>query len=627
MITIKRLFEILGRFRYSYLGAGALLCLSIAFRILEPKILQLSIDNVLIKTINGKTNIGNDFFISTMLNIIPDVSTNSVGVVLIFVGIIFVCVSLLRGGTMFFSSAMSSSVTEHAIKNLKDRLFTHIQKLPVSYFNRILTGELIQRCTGDVETVRKFASMQVVESMRMIFIFVLSFSMMLSIHVQYAFIAVSVVPFILISCYFFLKKEMAVWEEHEKQQDKLTSITQENITGIRVVKAFALEESEINKFTEQNSLKKDWGLKLVRINRVLWPWSDVLIFSQIAISIFAGGMFVMGGEITLGQYLAFFTYSSLVTWPMRRLAQITTEMGITKVALDRIYSILDEKEEIYDGIKKETIEGEIEFRNVSFKYNDADGYVLKNVSFKIKAGENIALIGSSGSGKTTIVSLLMRFYEPSEGEIFLDGIGLNKYSKEFLREKFGVVLQKPFLFSTTIKENIAYSNPETHIDEIVDSAVHASIHEIIEEKLPESYDTIIGERGVTLSGGQKQRLTIARTILKNPDVMIFDDSTSSVDTETEYHIQNSINSLIKNKTTIIIAYRVTSLQFCDRIIVLEKGKLIEEGSHDELYERKGYYRKIFDLQLSIEDEIKNELSETSKEKSEKRKFSNSKIEI
>jgi ATP-binding cassette, subfamily B, bacterial len=527
----------------------------------------------------------------------------------------------LRGITMFSSSTITAASTEKATKKLRDKLFSHLQHLPMEYYGKTPTGELIQRCTGDVETVRKFASMQVTETVRLAAIFIGAFTMMFMVNQTYAFISVSLFPLMLIASVFFFRKEGQIWTKHEAEQDKLTAMVQENLSGIRVVKAFAKENYEIEKFTAQNERKRQWGLKLLKLHSYYWPGSDVMVYSQLAISIFAGGYFVMNNLITVGEYTAFFTYAAYVTWPMRRLAQLVSEMGMTSVAIERIYSILNYRQEKYDGLidAEKEIKGEIEFDNVHFKYNDVDEGILNGVSFKIKAGEKIALLGPTGAGKSTIISLLMRFYEPDKGTIRIDGRDIREYARPYLRSKIGVVLQKPFLFSTSIKENIAYANPDTHIDEIVESAKVANIHDIIEDIFPNSYDTVVGEKGVTLSGGQKQRVTLARTILKNPDILVLDDSTSSVDTETEFEIQRALRGVTRAKTTMVIAHRVTSVQDCDRIIVLDKGKVIELGTHDELIENNMFYKKIYDIQVSIEDEISRDIEDSSEVKSEKAK--------
>ncbi len=617
MKSFKKLFEILDRWKYHYLFSAVLLIISIGARMLEPKVLQIVVDKVIVFFITGgqKKYVADDYVSKLFYSILPELKMENLYIILIYLGVLFLLISLFRGVFMFSSSALSAASTEKAMKKLRDRLFSHLQRLPLEYFSKTPTGELVQRCTGDVETIRKFSSMQVVEVLRMLAIFGGAFAMMAAINLTYAFIAVAFVPVIFFGSMYFFRLEGRIWTEHEKQQDKLTSITQENLSGIRVVKAFAKENFEIDKFTRQNLEKRRWGLKLMRLHRSFWPLSDTLVHLQIAISIFAGGYFVLNNMISVGEYIAFYSYAILVTWPMRRVPQLVSEMGMTSVAIQRIYSILDYKEEDYSGISNDGkhMNGEIEFSNVRFRYDvNEEHHILDGISFKVKRGEKIALLGPTGSGKSTIISLLMRFYEPDSGEIKIDGKNVNELSKSYLRSRIGVVLQKPFLFSTTIKDNIAYVKPDTHISDVINSAKVANIHEIIEEAFPNSYETLVGEKGVTLSGGQKQRVTIARTLLKNPDILVLDDSTSSVDTETEFEIQKALRSIIKGKTTFIIAHRITSIQDCDRIIVIDKGKIIESGTHEELIKNNGFYKKIFDIQVSIEDEINKELKSEGK---------------
>lgn len=613
MKSLSKLFEILGKWKYQYVSASILLIVSVGFRLMEPKILQMAVDKIIAFFVTGTGNTvkADDVITRFLYSILPELKIENAGLILIYLGILFLIIAILRGVTMFSSSTISAASTEKAMKKLRDRLFYHLQHLPMKYFGKTPTGELIQRCTGDVETVRKFATMQVTESIRLASIFIGAFIMMFMVNQTYALITIALFPILIIASVFFFKKEGEIWTKHEAEQDKLTAMVQENLSGIRVVKAFAKENYEIEKFTKQNEEKRKWGMKLLKLHSYYWPGSDVMVYTQLAISIFAGGYYVLTNQITIGEFTAFFTYAAYVTWPMRRLAQLVSEMGMTRVAIERIYSILEHQREDYSGYDNggKELKGLIEFDNVYFKYEEDEANILNGVSMKIKPGEKVALLGPTGAGKSTIISLLMKFYEPDKGMIRIDGRDINEYSRPFLRSKMGVVLQRPFLFSTSIKENIAYANPDTHIDEIVESAKVANIHDIINDDFPNSYETVIGEKGVTLSGGQKQRVTLARTLLKNPDILILDDSTSAIDTETEFEIQKALRSITRSKTTIVIAHRITSVQDCDRIIVLDKGRVIEEGTHDELIENNGFYKKIFDIQVSIEDEINSDINE------------------
>jgi ATP-binding cassette subfamily B protein len=611
MKSFSKLFEILGKWKYEYLIASWLLIISVIFRLFEPKILQITVDKIIAFFITKKDTVLNtdDFMVSYIYSLLPELKLENANLILINLAGIFLIIALLRGLSMLLSSTIAASSTEKAMKKLRDNLFSHIQRLPMNFFNKTPGGELIQRCTGDVETIRKFATMQVTETIRLSAIFIGALIMMILVNPVYAFISVALFPIMIVSSFYFFRKESEIWTKHEAEQDKLTALVQENLSGIRVVKAFAMEDFEVEKFTKQNEEKRRWGLKLLKLHNIYWPASDVVVYTQLAISLIAGVYFIFNNSITVGEFTAFYTYASYVTWPMRRLAQLVSEMGMTKVAIERVYSILDSPEENYNGSIKSKIalNGLIEFENVYFKYENEEHNILNGVSFKIYPGEKAALLGPTGAGKSTIISLLMRFYEPDRGVIKIEGINIQEYSKEFLRSKIGVVLQKAFLFSTTIKENIAYAKPDTQIDEIIESAKVANIHNIIQDIFPQSYETVIGEKGVTLSGGQMQRVTIARTLLKNPDILVLDDSTSSVDTETEFEIQKELRKITDNKTTIVIAHRITSVQECDRIIVIDKGKVIEQGSHHELLMNNLFYKKIYDIQILIEDEINEAL--------------------
>lgn len=618
MKNFKKLFEILDKWKYQYMAAALFLVISMGFRMLEPRVLQITVDKIISffvaksKEISG----GDDFVTRFMYSLLPDLKIENAGIILLSLGAMFIVISLLRSATSFSSSAITAASTEKAVKKLRDRLFLHLQHLPMDYYSKTPTGELIQRCTGDVETVRKFAAMQVVESIRMSAIFIGAVYMMMMINVEYALITICTFPIVLIGSFYFFRREGEVWTKHEAEQDKLTALVQENLSGIRVVKAFAKENHEIDKFTRQNERKRAWGLKLLKLHSIYWPGSDALVYLQYAIANFAGVYFVLNGSISVGEYTAFYTYAAFVTWPLRRFAQLVSEMGMTSVAIKRIYSILNTRKEDYSGFGNlgSGLFGSIEFKDVRFKYSESEAHnVLNGVSFRIEPGEKVALLGPTGSGKSTIISLLMRFYEAGSGTIRIDGKNINEFSRSYLRNKIGVVLQKPFLFSTSLKENIAYVKPDTEIDKVVQSAKIANIHDIIMDDFPNAYDTVVGEKGVTLSGGQKQRVTLARTLMKNPDVLVFDDSTSSVDTETEFEIQKALRGITDGKTTIVIAHRITSVQECDRIIVLDKGRVIEQGSHEELIMNNGFYKKIFDIQVSIEEEIESDVSNENRE--------------
>ncbi|MCH2043380.1 MAG: ABC transporter ATP-binding protein/permease [Saprospiraceae bacterium] len=620
MNKLYLLFSVLDRWKWHYLLAGLLLIVSSFVRMLEPKVLQIAVDGVVNFSKSGgkTTTIEADPIAGLFYTILPKIHLENLVTVLFYIGLLFACLASMQALSRFFASILSASSTEKATKQLRDRLFTHIQALPLSQLDKMPTGEMIQRCTGDVDTIRKFVSTQIVELIRLAAIFIGALIMMFLVHIPYTFISIALVIPIVITAYLFFKKEQIVWQKHEDEQDKLTAIIQENLSGIRVVQAFAQEQAEIDRFEKQNLVKRDIGVRQIDLHMKFWPISDWLVNMQIALSLFAGAYFTLHGQISVGEYASFFTYAVMVTWPMRSLGRIVSQLGMASVAMERISQILDTAQEDYGETPQEdpVIKGKIEFRNVSFAYPHQDTkkasqkWALHNLSFIAQAGKKIAIMGSTGAGKSTIIKLLTRFYEPTEGEIYLDDRPLADYHKTFLRKKFGIVHQKPFLFSTSIKENIAYAQYDAeghlaiqHTDHVSDTDFQqasrdAAVTDFI-HKMPKTYDTVVGEKGVTLSGGQKQRVALARTLLSDPDILVLDDATSAVDTETEHNIQDALGKRMQKKTTFIIAHRLTSVQYADKIIVLEKGQKLQEGTHDELLAQTGFYREVYDIQVHV----------------------------
>ena len=600
MNNFNKLLSILHKWKSYYLLSAALLVVSIFVRMLEPKILQIAIDGVIVFFKSGAVGqpVSNDSVARQIYKLLPEFTPENLSRILIGIALLYVSIAVVRGFTHFGSSAIAAYCTEKSVKRLRDRLFAHLQLLPINYHNQNKTGDIIQRCTGDVDTVKGFINSQIVDMVLLSSIFISAFVMMISVHVTYAFITITMVPIIIGTAILFFKKERKVWDLHEAEQDKLTSIVEENLAGIRVVKAFAKEDYEREKFDFQNNAKFEIGKKHLRLHAWFWPFSDLMVWTQLAISVCAGGYFALMQQITVGELISFYSYAFMVTMPMRRLGRVVSQTGMAMVAIERLSAILDAEKENYEGFsRKEGIIGNIEFRNVSFKYSpdEDEEFALKNVSFKVNAGQTVAMLGPTGAGKSTIIRLLVRFYEPTKGEIFLDGKPLHTYSKRFLRKNLGVVLQKSFLFSTTIGQNIAYAAPNAKHDAVVEAATAASIHEIM-DIFPEGYDTLVGEKGVTLSGGQKQRVALARTLLEEPDLLILDDTTSAVDTQTEQYIQNALENHTHNKTTFIIAHRVSSFKNADLILVFDNGELIEEGTHNELMQTNGFYKKVYELQ-------------------------------
>jgi len=522
----------------------------------------------------------------------------------------FVLLAGLQGLFTYISGRLAAKTSENTTRRLRNYLFDHIQHLPFSYHAETDTGELIQRCTSDVDALRRFYNDQAIGIGRISLLFIVNFIALIKLNTKLALISVIAVPFILAISIYFFRKVSKAYEAYQEQDAVLSTTLQENLSGVRVVKAFARQPYEIDKFEKNNWEKFLRGKKLLTIHSLYWPISETLCGFQMLAGFLVGALMTINAEISVGDYLA---YAGLVIWiiyPLRGLGRLIVKMSNGLVSYDRVYKIINEdREPIDEGNYKpvDGVKGEIIFSNVSFEYEKNDR-VLHNISFKVDAGKVVALLGSTGSGKTTLVNLLPRFYDYSSGEILLDGHDLRCYSRRFLRQEIGIVEQEPFLFSRSIKENIAYGvNRQMTREEIKQAAKMAAIHDVI-LTFPDGYDTLVGERGVTLSGGQKQRIAIARTLLKDPRILIMDDSTSSVDTETEGQIRGALKSLMENRTTFIIAHRIQSIMTADLILVLENGRVTQKGKHADLVKRPGIYQQIYNMQTRIETELDEELS-------------------
>lgn len=604
---LKNIFHLLHTWKNKYIWAAFLLIISSTVRLLEPKILQIAIDGVLTYFNHNATTapvVSNDSIAKYLYSFLPPINHKNLNTILLYISIMYIIVAVVRGITNFWSSKISAQATENAIKRIRNLLFERLQYLPMSYYNTANTGELIQRCTGDIETLRKFINQQIIDIVFISTMFIAAFGFMASVHLPYACLALCLSPLLIGMAIFFFKKEAIVWEKHELEQDKLLNLIKENLSGIRVVKAFANENFEIQKFDYQNNEKLKIGLQQAQLHAYYWPLSDFVIHTQTVITILAGAYFALQKQITVGELSSFYFYAGMTMWHFRNLGRIVSEMGMSKVAFERIWQILNTESEIYDGdnsLITKDFKSNIVFKNVYFKYHDTDTeYALENVSFEIKHGQKIGIIGSTGAGKSTIVALLARLYEPSKGEILIDNVPIQQYPKKYLRQKLGIVLQKPFLFSSTLRNNIAYTNLQATDKEVYTAATKAALHQIV-PIFENGYQTLIGEKGVTLSGGQQQRTALARTLLQTPALLILDDTTSAVDTETEQYIQNQLNTHFINKTTLIIAHRISTLQFCDTIWVFKKGKLVEQGTHTQLIQNtSGLYKQIYDIQKSVE---------------------------
>jgi ATP-binding cassette subfamily B protein len=568
-----------------YLAATVSLGLGAAFRTASMFLLRYLVDDVLARDMPGNT--------------LPLVALGFVGL------------ALLQGGFTFLSGRLAAQTAEGIALRLRNYLFDHIQRLSFTYHDQTQTGELIQRCTSDVDSLRRFFADQAIGVGRILALFIINWAALLSLNWRLGLLSVIIVPPIVVMSAFFFKKVSQAFEAFQEQDAVLSTTLQENLAGVRVVKAFARQAFEREKFEKENWKKFVLGRRLLLMHALFWPLSDILCAFQMLGGFVAGAYMAINGDITVGTYIAASSMIILVIWPMRNLGRLIVDMSTGLVSYSRVSKIIrEEREPLTAGryTPTEELQGDVVFRDVSFEY-ESDAPVLRNVTFYCRPGQAIGLLGSTGSGKTSLVNLLPRFYDYSSGKLLLDDVELKDYPREYLRSNIGIVEQEPFLFSRTIRENITYGVGRDVPDAEVEAAARAAaVHDVI-LSFPDGYKTLVGERGVTLSGGQKQRVAIARTLLKDPRILILDDSTSSVDTETEGEIRQALEHLMQGRSTFIIAHRVQSVMNADFIIVLENGRITQRGTHRQLVAQAGTYQRIYNMQTRIEDELERELAD------------------
>lgn len=532
----------------------------------------------------------------------------------------FVGLAATEGLFSYLRGIWTARTAEGITLRLRNYLYDHIQRLSFTYHDHAKTGELIQRATSDVDALRRFYADQAIGIGRIVSLFGINFAMMLRLNTRLAWLAVVIMPVVIVMSYFFFGKVTKAYKRYQEQEAKLSTTLQENLTGVRVVKAFARQRHESDKFEQENWEKYRRGKRLLIMHSLYWPISDILCSGQTLLVLMAGALMAIRGEITLGTYVAASGMVVWIVWPIRNLGRLIVQVSTGLVSYRRVADIIaEEREDIKAGnseLAETPLRGNIVFERVNFAYapTPTEGEsapepaaVLHDISFRAGAGQTIALVGSTGSGKTSIVNLLLRFYDCDTGRILLDGRELREYSRAALRRQIGIVEQEPFLFSRSIRDNIAYgAGREVSDAEVEEAARAAAIHDVI-LTFPDGYDTLVGEKGVTLSGGQRQRVAIARTLLKDPRILIMDDATSSVDTETEMQIEAALERLMGNRTSFVIAHRIQTVMDADWILVLDKGRIIQQGAHETLLEEGGLYREIYELQARIEEEVEREV--------------------
>lgn len=528
-----------------------------------------------------------------------------------------VTVAVASGIFTYVSRTNTAIAGENFAKNLRDTLFTHAQKLPMKWHDRNQTGDIIQRCTSNVEVIRGFVVTQLLEVFRTAFLVITSFVMMFSMNVKLSCVVLLFVPIVIVYSTVFYKLIAKRFTTADEAEGELSTVVQENATGVRVVRAFGREQFEMERFDEKNNAFAKLWIRLGTLSGVYWGIGDLITGLQVVAVIIFGVVEAVNGFISVGEFIAFAAYNSTLVWPIRGLGRILSDMSKAGVSFERVDYIIRSQEEEYgkesvknneafDASTYEVPAYDISFHHVSFAYEEGKD-VLQDISFTVPEGRTFGILGGTGSGKSTVIQLLSRLYElkDNKGSISIGGREIKDIPIEELRRNIGMVLQEPFLYSRTIRENIAASVPDASMDEIRYAAQIACIDEAI-MSFPDGYETLVGERGVTLSGGQKQRIAIARMLLQKAPIMVFDDSLSAVDSQTDYNIRRALKENMKEATVILISHRVTSLMGADEIMVLHQGKIEECGTHGELIQRNGIYRKIYEIQMSRDDRKKME---------------------
>jgi ATP-binding cassette subfamily B protein/subfamily B ATP-binding cassette protein MsbA len=521
-----------------------------------------------------------------------------------YISLIFLGLMALKGLSTFSFQYLSELFGMTSVYHLRNALYEKLQALSFTYYDNSKTGDIMSRMTADVEGFRFFLSTGFAELIRIVLLIGISLSVMFYYSIPLAIVTMLAMPFLAVVVFKFDKKVHPAFRGIRKSFGRLNTRVQENISGMNTVKSLSREDFEIGRFSSSNENYRQNYLYTASLWAKYFPLMEFIGNIAVVSLLGYGGYLVITEQLALGALVAFFSLVWYIMGPLMNLGFVVNQFSQAKASGERLIEILDQKEDIQEIEVpiREPIKGHVTFQHVSLQYVEDDDYALKNVSFDAPPGKIIGLIGATGAGKTSITQLMTRFYEPSEGEVLIDGIDVSNYELKSLRSQIGFVLQEPFLFSTTIRENISYGKPDVTEEQIINAAKRAQAHDFIID-LPKGYDTLLGERGMGLSGGQKQRIAIARALCINPSILVLDDATSAVDMETEFKIQMALKEVMKGRTSFIIAHRISSIQHADEILVLEEGAIKERGTHDELLEKNGIYRRIYNIQYQDREEM------------------------
>ncbi|WP_181348985.1 ABC transporter ATP-binding protein [Thalassobacillus sp. CUG 92003] len=580
MDTFKKLKHYYWPFKHYFLWSLFALLFVTGITVVYPVIIQKTIDDVVAEERYG---------------LIP------------YLAVGFILIMAVKGVATYFNQFLGDLFGIKSVYTLRDGLYQKLQRLPFKYYDNAKTGDLMSRLTADVEAFRFFLSFGFSEFLRIVLLILISLSVMFYYSIPLALITMAAMPFLGVVVYQFDKRVHPAFRGIRESFGRLNTRVQENISGMNTVKSLSRENFEIGRFVDHNDNYRQNYIGTANIWAKYFPLMEFIGNVCVVVLLAYGGYLVINGSLSLGELVAFFSLVWYILGPLMNLGFVINQFSQSKASGERLLEILEASEDIQEkdeAIVGKQLQGHVTFNDVKLTYTKDDDAALKHINFDAPPGTVIGLIGATGSGKTSITQLITRFYEPEEGEVLVDQSPVHDYSLKTLRKNIGFVLQESFLFSTTIKENIAYGNPDASLEDVISAAKRADAHDFI-LSMPEGYDTMLGERGMGLSGGQKQRIAIARAILIDPSILILDDATSAVDMETEFKIQKALKEVMDGRTTFIIAHRISSLKHADEILVLEEGEVKERGRHEELLNNGGPYQRIYDIQYQDKEHIMN----------------------